>query len=262
MHARSPSGPWPGTTTCGAEGEHPVARVDPLLHRAGPHDRVAAVEHEVAGEEDPGVGQVHGDVAAGVGRARARGGGRRGRRRGRSSAPSKVVVGGATSMPVEGEARRRSAAGRRRRRPRSGAAASSAASVDGRHLVHLPCAGRRGDDLGAGDELVAVAVVAVGVGVHERADPSGRRGHGPQVVEHPGGEREVEQRVDEQRRVAVGDEPGVRPAPAAVGLQVGPDAVADLVGAALVGHRSAQVEAEVEAAARRRRRCSARCRAA
>ena len=123
---------------------------------------------------------------------------------------------------VEGEARRRSAAGRRRPRRGSGPPSSSAASVDGRHLVHLPRAGRRGDDLGAGHQLVAVAVVAVGVRVHERADPRGRGRHGPQVLEHPSGEGEVEQRVDEQRCVAVGDEPGVRPAPAAVGLQVGP----------------------------------------
>ena len=44
-----------------------------------------------------------------------------------------------------------------------------------RHLVHLAGAGRRRDDVGAGDELVAVAVVAVGVGVHDGADRRGGR---------------------------------------------------------------------------------------
>ena len=118
-----------------------------------------------------------------------------------------------------------------------------------RHLVHLARAGRRRHDVGAGHELVAVAVVAVGVGVHDRADRRGRRRHGPQVVEHLLGEHEVEQRVDEQRRVAVGDQAGVRPAPAAVGLEVGPQPVADLVGAPLVAHQRS-VEGEVEAAHR------------
>ena len=51
------------------EREHPVARVDPPLHRAGPHDRVAAVEHQVAGEQHPRVGQVGDHVASGVGGA-------------------------------------------------------------------------------------------------------------------------------------------------------------------------------------------------
>ena len=83
----------------GVEGEHPVAGLDPLLHRPGPHDRVAAVEHEVAGEEDAGVGQVDGDVAPGVGGAELEevdGAVADAQRR---ASPSKVVVGGATSMP-------------------------------------------------------------------------------------------------------------------------------------------------------------------
>ena len=47
---------------------------------------------------------------------------------------------------------------------------------------------------------------------------------------------QVEQRVDQQRALAVDDEPRVAPAPAAVGLQVGEETVADLVQALRVAH--------------------------
>ena len=68
-----------------------------------------------------------------------------------------------------------------------------------RHLGHLVRCGRGGDDLGAVDELVAVAVVAVGVGVDQRGDRGGV-GDRRHRLEHPPGEAQVEQRVDEQRR--------------------------------------------------------------
>ena len=57
-----------------------------------------------------------------------------------------------------------------------------------------------------------------------------RRGHRTaHLGEHLLGERQVEQRVDEQGGVAVDDEARVAPSPAAVGLEVGVEAVADLL---------------------------------
>ena len=58
----------------------------------------------------------------------------------------------------------------RNRSPTSPGALLSAASIDGWHLGHLVGGCRRGDDLGVVDQLVAVAVVAVGVGVDDRGD--------------------------------------------------------------------------------------------
>ena len=51
----------------------------------------------------------------------------------------------------------------------------------------------------------------------------------PHGVEHLAGEPQVEERVDQQPGAAARDQPGVGPAPPAVGLQVGPDPVGDLV---------------------------------
>ena len=64
------------------------------------------------------------------------------------------------------------------------------------HLGHLVRRGRRGDDLGPVDQLVAIAVVAVGVRVDEGGDGShgGDRRH---RLEHLGREAQVEQRVDQ-----------------------------------------------------------------
>ncbi len=96
-----------------------------------------------------------------------------------------------------------------------------------RHLAHLVGGRRRGDDLGAVDELVAVAVVAVGVGVDHRADRRRARVVGHRL-QHRLREAEVEQRVDEQRRPVTDDEPGVAPAPPAIALEVGEAPVAEL----------------------------------
>ena len=98
-----------------------------------------------------------------------------------------------------------------------------------REVVHLLGRRHRGVDLGSvGDELVAVAVVAVGVRVDERVDrPRARdRAHG---VEHLPGQTQVEQRVHEQRGAVAGDEARVAVAPGAARLQVGPEAVGELV---------------------------------
>ena len=71
-------------------------------------------------------------------------------------------------------------------------------------------------------------MVAVGVGVDHDVDgpAAGDRIHG---VEHPAGEAEVEEGVDEERRPVARQEPGVAPTPAAIGLEVGENPVGNLV---------------------------------
>ena len=106
-----------------------------------------------------------------------------------------------------------------------------------RHLGHLVRGGGRGDDLGTDDaDLVAVAVIAVGMGVHQRADRA-LRCELRHRVEHRRGEIEVEQRVDEQRRTVADDQAGVAPSPAAIGLQVGEAPVAEFVQTVRVARR-------------------------
>ncbi len=99
----------------------------------------------------------------------------------------------------------------------------------GRALLHLFGAGARGDDLGILDELVAESVVAVGMGVDQAADRFGGRHGGAHLVQHLARELEVEQRVDQQGLVAIGDQAGVAPAPASIGLQPGKAAIAEVV---------------------------------
>ena len=97
-----------------------------------------------------------------------------------------------------------------------------------RNLLHL--GGGRGGrhDLGVGDELVAVAVVPVGVGVHDGRD---RRGPGVRREgrQHRRRQPEIEQRVDEQRDAVADDQAGVAPSPRAVALDVGEAAFAGSV---------------------------------
>ena len=99
----------------------------------------------------------------------------------------------------------------------------------GRPLLHLLGAGARSDDLGAGDQLVAERVVAVGMGVDQAADRLRRRHRGAHPPQHLAGQRQVEQRIDQQGLVAVDDQPGIAKTPAAVGLQPGKAAVAEVV---------------------------------
>ena len=151
--------------------EHQVARRDPVAQRAGPHDRRAADEQDVAGEDRPGVGHVGERVAAGVRRAdldQLDAPGRR--RRGRA---------GRRRCGRAGAARCRRSRTRRRscgtgRRPRPARSFSPASSDGGTSAISSAVAGC-GDDLGVVDQLVAVAVVAVGVRVDDLARSAPQR---------------------------------------------------------------------------------------
>ena len=99
----------------------------------------------------------------------------------------------------------------------------------GRQLGHLRGGALGGHDQRVTHQLVAIAMVAVGVGVHERVDPPGGGDGAAHLGEHALREGEVEKRVDEQRRLAVDDETGVAPTPATVGLKVGVETIAHFV---------------------------------
>ena len=72
------------------------------------------------------------------------------------------------------------------------------------------------------------------------------------LSQHLLGQREVEQRVDEQRGLAVDDQPGVAPPPAAVGLQVGVQTVAHLLQTLDVAHLTPRVALSPRAVGRGR----------
>jgi len=97
---------------------------------------------------------------------------------------------------------------------------------DGGHLGRRGCG--RVQIRRVREQLVAEAVIAVGVRVHRLLDGVAL-GDRPHRVEHAPREPQVEQRVDEHRRAVAGDEAGVAPAPAAVRLEVGEEPVAELV---------------------------------
>ena len=82
--------------------------------------------------------------------------------------------------------------------------------------------------------MIAVGVIAIGMGVDHLADA--RRAKARRALhagQHLGGQLGVEQCVHQRRRAVTGppfhDQPGVGPAPAAIGLQPGEQAVADFV---------------------------------
>ena len=66
------------------------------------------------------------------------------------------------------------------------------------------------------------------MGVDHLGDRRGER-DGCHRVEHPLGEPEIEQRVDQQRSAVADDEAGIAPPPAAVGLEVGVAAIGHLL---------------------------------
>ena len=100
---------------------------------------------------------------------------------------------------------------------------------------HFLGAGLRGNDGGLRQAAVAIAVIAVGVGVDQLFDVrSGGNGraHG---LKHALRQGAVVERIDEERCVPVSDQPRVGPAPAAVGLEVGPASAAQVAQALLIG---------------------------
>ena len=117
--------------------------------------------------------------------------------------------------------------------PISGARRIISASRSGGVVGEFVRRGQRRDDLRVGDEFVAVAVVAVGVGVDERADVVGRGLGGAHGLEHIRRERHVEQGIDQQRLALRDDQSGVAPAPAAIGLDPGVTAGSEVVQTAL-----------------------------
>ncbi|MEJ0044706.1 MAG: hypothetical protein WDM81_21900 [Rhizomicrobium sp.] len=74
------------------------------------------------------------------------------------------------------------------------------------------------DDL-AVEAAIAVAVIAIVMGVDQRADF--RRRRPGEAVQHRARMRGIEHRVDQQRLAAIRHQPGIGEAPAAVGLQIG-----------------------------------------
>ncbi len=126
-------------------------------------------------------------------------------------------------------------------RPISGAPSTSAAIAAGGSSPISAAVRSDATILRVGEELVAVAVIAVGVSVDERVDARRRRRRAAHRRQHLPRQLEVEQRVNEQRALAVHDQARVAPAPAAVGLQVRIEAVSDLVHALGVAHASSRV---------------------
>ena len=181
------------------EIEDAIARADPVADRTVPGDRVAADEQDVAREDDPVGRDVHDRVAARVGGADldevhvlVSDPERQAARRTSSweSQFDALEVEGAELVDDELRGRRRTM----RRGGRRGARAASARAADapaepqgearradqglherGRQLAHLGRRAPRRHDLGAGDELVAPAVVAVRVRVDHRSRCSRRR---------------------------------------------------------------------------------------
>ena len=83
--------------------------------------------------------------------------------------------------------------------------------------------------------FVAVAVIAVGVGVQQGAD-RGHRGVRRHRGQHLVGQMQVEQCVDQQRCPVADHQPGGAPAPTAVRLEIGEAPVAQFMKTPAVRH--------------------------
>ena len=95
---------------------------------------------------------------------------------------------------------------------------------------HLLGCGPGSDDLRFCHQLVAVAVVGVGVGVDQRVE--GARGRGFRIAhagKHGACQFQVKQSVHQQALVAVHDKPRIAPTPAAVGLDPGVASISHIV---------------------------------
>ena len=86
----------------------------------------------------------------------------------------------------------------------------------------------------AGGAGQAIATHCIRSGVKKLVLINRSQGKLGQLVEHLPGKRQVEERVDQQGCVLAAYEPGVRQAPGAVGLQVGPATLAGLVKTSLI----------------------------
>jgi len=87
----------------------------------------------------------------------------------------------------------------------------------------------RGDDLGAPDQLIAECMIAVRMRVHQSADGSRRRNRVAHGIEHFPRQPKIEQCVDQEIFLSIDDQAGIAPAPAAIRLEVGMTALADIV---------------------------------
>ena len=95
-------------------------------------------------------------------------------------------------------------------------------------VLHLGGSGRRRNDLGPNHQLVAKAVIAVGMGVDHGADGRCRDNPG-HLGEHGGGQPDIKQRVDQQRTAIPHHQTSVGPSPTAIGLQIAKQAVGEFV---------------------------------
>ncbi len=98
-----------------------------------------------------------------------------------------------------------------------------------RQFGHLFGAGCGRDNGRAFDQLIAVGVIAVGVGVDQGADIFRLRHGIAHDLQHLARQIEIKQRIDQQAVLAIGYQAGVGPAPRAVRLQVGVTALSQIV---------------------------------
>ena len=205
-----------------------ITGADPVADGAGPHYRVTADKDDVAGIDDTVVGHVDNDVAQRV----------RGADIGQLYAFIAHIQG---QLAVECPARQGVFDAVEIEFPahqfpddRAGVAHVLPGFYPsdkgfGRTDLHFVGAVFRCDDDGALDKLIAIGVVAVRMGVHQRVDRYSTRCGIAHRGQHIGGQRQIEQGVDQQRFIAIRDQPGIAPAPAAIGQQIGKSAVSDLV---------------------------------
>ena len=194
MRHTSLVGEWSvtGNDDVGIECGNQVACGDPILERPRPHDRSTTDEQDVAGVDGLGLGTVHDCVALGV--------------RGADLDQFNDASAHVDVEPAVKSARWRCEFDSRKvevteERPEQVPDVAICSVQRGHHrgwnLAHLVRSRTRGNDLGTIDELISVAVVAVGMRVDDRPDrrTTGDATHRP---EHRLGQAQVEERVDEE----------------------------------------------------------------
>ena len=100
----------------------------------------------------------------------------------------------------------------------------------GRKLCHFGGTGFGSDDFGMPAQAIAVAMIAIGMGVDNGADiirtNTGSIGHDAQ---HVAGQAGIEQCINQQGLTTVRDQTGIGPAPSAIGLKIGEETVASFI---------------------------------